>query len=275
MGSRQAYPLRGQWSPSPLARLVQSEQPPSFYLSMSDLMCLMLVCFVVLFSSYRPRPAVCRVLVRSPVPSLVKQAEAAGPIHLLRVGLAPQDAAIAARELNAEGAPDQGLVASNWVAMVEASQGLPPEAAPKGPTLSQLLESLNNSKPEGSELTRGERELTLRLPAEITFDLGSARVKPSMARALGKVARVIRRYRECKVVVTGHTDDLPIHNEKFASNWELSAARAAAVARILMAKGVDPARVTIQGMADTHPLLPNTSEANRRRNRRVEIQLKL
>jgi chemotaxis protein MotB len=79
--------------------------------------------------------------------------------------------------------------------------------------------------------------------------------------------------RDYRIIVSGHTDDIAIHTPRFPSNWELSAARAASVAKFLVSRGVAPQRLIIQGKSKFHPLVANTSDNNRRTNRRVEISL--
>ena len=74
-------------------------------------------------------------------------------------------------------------------------------------------------------------------------------------------------------MITGHTDDRPIHTMVFPSNWELSAGRAAGVAKALIDSGVPSSNLTIQGQAQFRPLVSNDNETNRRVNRRVEISL--
>ena len=77
-----------------------------------------------------------------------------------------------------------------------------------------------------------------------------------------------------KLVVTGHTDNVPIYNEFFASNWELSAARAVSVVHSLLETSqIDKRLVMAVGSADTEPLAPNTNSLNQAANRRVEIKL--
>jgi chemotaxis protein MotB len=75
------------------------------------------------------------------------------------------------------------------------------------------------------------------------------------------------------ILVGGHTDDRPIANARFATNWELSAARATAVARALVGVGVPNARVVAAGFGPYHPRRPNKSDDDRRRNRRIEVLL--
>lgn len=74
------------------------------------------------------------------------------------------------------------------------------------------------------------------------------------------------------VIVEGHTDDRPIHTERFPTNWELSTARATSVLRHLMSIGeVAPERLSAAGFADTRPLAPNVDDPSRTTNRRVEF----
>ncbi|MDR3517725.1 MAG: OmpA family protein [Azospirillaceae bacterium] len=73
--------------------------------------------------------------------------------------------------------------------------------------------------------------------------------------------------------VEGHTDNIPIIGSRFPSNWELSAARAAAVVRVLIDQGVAPGRLTVIGHGDTQPIADNGNEAGRSRNRRVTLTL--
>ena len=72
--------------------------------------------------------------------------------------------------------------------------------------------------------------------------------------------------------IEGHTDDVPIHNAQFASNWDLSTARAMAVAMMLVNEsGVDPQKMSIAGYGQYHPAATNDTPEGRRANRRVDI----
>ena len=75
-----------------------------------------------------------------------------------------------------------------------------------------------------------------------------------------------------RVVVAGHTDNIPISTDWYRSNWELSASRSVTVAHFMLnKKGTDANRLVIEGFADTRSLVPNDSAKNRAINRRVEI----
>jgi len=119
-----------------------------------------------------------------------------------------------------------------------------------------------------------ERGLVISLLSDGTlFDLGSAELKPSARQVLDRVAQVLRAVPN-PVLIEGHSDNLPIRTAQYPSNWELSAARAARVLRYLVQKGGIPSqRLIAAGYADTRPLVPNNSPANRAQNRRVDIAI--
>jgi chemotaxis protein MotB len=123
------------------------------------------------------------------------------------------------------------------------------------------------------DVTRSERGVALRIKENLLFDLGKAELRPYAGPLLRKVAKILKNH-PYTVMVEGHTDDLPISTPKFPSNWELSAARAAAVVRYLVDScGMRPEHLVVMGYADTRPVAPNTSPEGRAKNRRVEFLL--
>ena len=123
--------------------------------------------------------------------------------------------------------------------------------------------------------------VTLDLEADTFFNKGSAKLKEAAYPILRKLAATLKepRYSLFRFEVQGHTDDDPIHTEQFPSNWELSSARASAVARALIAGGLDPTRLRTVGMADIQPRYPNRDAYgnpiphNQQRNRRVLLRM--
>lgn len=115
------------------------------------------------------------------------------------------------------------------------------------------------------------------LQGEVLFDSGSDELTPAgrdfVAGLAAPLAQLLQAEPDEMILIGGHTDDKRIHNDRFPSNWELSTARAVAVARTLAAGGVDPARVVASGFAAFHPRVPNQDDESRRRNRRIEILL--
>lgn len=118
------------------------------------------------------------------------------------------------------------------------------------------------------------RGLVIRLLTDkVLFDSGSAVIKPGADPLLSKISGLVDVDASHPVSVAGNTDDVPISTSQYPSNWELSAARAAAVVRFMTAHGVAPRRLEATGVAGLRPIAPNTTEAGRYRNRRVEIAL--
>ncbi|MCC7410895.1 MAG: OmpA family protein [Gammaproteobacteria bacterium] len=134
-----------------------------------------------------------------------------------------------------------------------------------------LRETLNALLPvDGATVREVTGGVEIELPAGVLFNGGSARVSDAAAPVLAHVAELVAKL-PGTVRVEGHTDDRPIATREFASNWELSAARAAAVVRGLVQRQVAPARLVAVGYADHRPVADNGSREGRARNRRVLI----
>jgi len=120
-----------------------------------------------------------------------------------------------------------------------------------------------------------DRGVVLSMGEHVLFDAGRAEVKPSSSLALDAVAAIVRKS-GCRAVVEGHTDSLPISNARYASNWELSTARATSVLALLSGEhGVAPERVSAAGYAEFRPIATNATPEGRVRNRRVDVVLLL
>lgn len=103
------------------------------------------------------------------------------------------------------------------------------------------------------------------------FDSGSADLRPTSLTAFSRLANLLAR-REYRIRIEGHTDNLPIHNQRFSDNWELSTARATGMTRLLVTSyGYSPERLSAAGYAEFHPVSTNTTEAGRAQNRRLDV----
>ncbi|HUI83925.1 MAG TPA: flagellar motor protein MotB [Candidatus Binatia bacterium] len=103
------------------------------------------------------------------------------------------------------------------------------------------------------------------------FDSGSATIKPGAEDAFGRVALILREH-PCALRIEGHTDNVPIHTTQFASNWELSNARATGLVKTLIEKyGISADRLSAAGYAEFHPVASNSSPKGRQLNRRVDV----
>ncbi len=103
------------------------------------------------------------------------------------------------------------------------------------------------------------------------FDSGSATLRPGAEATLEQIANVLRDLPE-GIRIEGHTDDVPIHNANFPSNWELSTARATEIVKLFITRyHMDPGRLQASGYAQYHPQASNDTAEGRALNRRVDI----
>jgi len=121
------------------------------------------------------------------------------------------------------------------------------------------------------ELIEDRRGLVLAIPEAFAFDNGSADLSDDAALLMSRVGTVLQGVPN-GVRVEGHTDNTPIHTPRFASNWELSTARATrVVAFFVSSAGVPAGRLSAAGYSEFHPRADNGSAEGRARNRRVDI----
>ena len=135
-----------------------------------------------------------------------------------------------------------------------------------------MVESFEEEIKSGAlELVMEEDSVRVRIRENDSFPSGSAQLHRSFYPILGKIANVLREV-EGRIIVAGHTDDVPISTRVFASNWVLSSARAANVVHhFAKVRKLDPERMEIRAYADTKPVAENDTTENKAKNRRVEI----
>jgi chemotaxis protein MotB len=123
----------------------------------------------------------------------------------------------------------------------------------------------------GFDVRTTGRGLVLSFSEAGSFPLGQAVISPAARRVLLVVADAFRD-RPNQIRVEGHTDDVPVRTAVFASNWELSTARATEVVRLLIEEGgIAPERLSAAGYGEHRPRVPNDSPEARARNRRVDL----
>jgi chemotaxis protein MotB len=133
--------------------------------------------------------------------------------------------------------------------------------------LQDLADALSS---ERLELIVDRRGVTLSNPEAGVFAVGRDELSDTAVALMARVANTLSRFSN-PVRVEGHTDDVPIHNLRFASNWDLSAARASRVVELLIARGLEPQRLSATGYSEFHPRVPNTSVQSRAANRRIDL----
>ena len=149
-------------------------------------------------------------------------------------------------------------------------------------TAAQMAKGLENEMRADLEskdvtISNLQGKLTVNILDRVMFDSGEAILKPSGESVMRKVAAILAGHPQLKIHVIGHTDNVPIRPEarnRFASNWELSTARALAAVHFLTEKaGVDPRRVGAVGYGEYRPLADNATAEGRARNRRIAITI--
>jgi chemotaxis protein MotB len=139
--------------------------------------------------------------------------------------------------------------------------------------LQRIREALAKEIESGkAEVERDGARVIIRLAEQGSFRSGSADLQPTFIQLLDQVGKTIAQSNG-RIYIEGHTDNVPVvFNERFKSNWDLSGARAGAVAdRISGVSGIAPGRMSVSGYADTRPLENNNTATGRSRNRRIEI----
>ncbi len=116
-----------------------------------------------------------------------------------------------------------------------------------------------------------QRDIVVSLSNNLLFNTADAKLRPEALPLLDRLAGQLRALPN-EIRVEGHTDNIPLNTDSYASNWELSAARATAVLRYLTERaGLDPARAYAAAYADTRPVLDNRTPEGRAQNRRADI----
>ncbi|MBU6498087.1 MAG: type VI secretion system protein TssL, long form [Rhodospirillales bacterium] len=150
----------------------------------------------------------------------------------------------------------------------------PPPAPPTPGALDKLRTFLKPEIDQGLVSVLGTEEAPLvRIRGTGLFASASAAVEPKFIPLLQRIAAAMNAEKG-SILVTGHTDNQPIHSVRFPSNFALSSARAEA-AKAIIAKGLsDPSRITSEGRADAEPIASNATPQGREMNRRIEVTLR-
>ncbi len=118
-----------------------------------------------------------------------------------------------------------------------------------------------------------EKKVRIVLKQPVLFDSGSAVLKSDAGSILADIGAIIQKTRN-PIDIEGHTDNVPIHTNKYDSNWDLSFDRAYSVIKFMVKDvGISPLRMKTIGYGEYRPLAPNDSEENRGKNRRIEINV--
>lgn len=281
-----------------LVEETSSESEDNLWLiTMTDLMSLLLVCFLMFFviskrhekaaeqAKQQPSAAKSQTIdkettatetstpANTPV-STPEISEMAAAELAKSVPETPAAAASERRIIDKETtATETGTPEISELAAAIAESDMKTAASDQAPALDAFIraQKLENDV----TVTSVNKDIVITMREKVSFVPGSAVILKNTTPVLDKVAELIKRHPSYVVEIDGHTDNLPIHSPLYPSNWELSSARAMSVLQyFIKVKDVDPAGFTVKGNGDSRPIVPNDSPQHRSQNRRVEIRIK-
>ena len=149
-------------------------------------------------------------------------------------------------------------------------------------SIEKLVDQINESnkyirhlvevKSKSDSLNMLKGVVYISLADNMLYKSGSYEINDRAAETLSKIAKIIKDYKDYDVLIEGNTDDVPIKRENIRNNWDLSCLRASSVVQALQNNyGVDPKRLTAGGRGEYNPLLSNSTEVGKQRNRRTQI----
>jgi chemotaxis protein MotB len=122
-------------------------------------------------------------------------------------------------------------------------------------------------------VTISDGRMVLALPTDVLFDSGSARLSKTGKAAITEITQVLKEVPDRRYQIEGHTDNVPIHNSQYRSNWELAAARGLGVVRAMNEAGMDARVLSAASYGEFHPAASNDTAEGRAENRRIEVIL--
>ena len=241
-----------------MARHHQSEHEnhDRWLVSYADFITLLFAFFVVMFATAQTDKAKARQVSES-----VKKALAGQPLSTVVAAMLGSGPPLKGRPPTHDPAPPP--------AAKPDSDGHMAELLPSLEVLSkELAEEIKSGR---MQLSMGPRGLTISFRQAALFPSGEDVIEPAAYASIEKVARAMKLIPN-PARLEGHTDAQPIHNSRFRSNWELSAARSIALLELLTNRFNVPAgQISIAGYADTAPIADNETDDGRSKNRRVDI----
>ncbi|WP_346014568.1 flagellar motor protein MotB [Thiocystis violacea] len=242
---------------------------PEWVMTFADLMSLMMCFFVLLLSFSEMDVLKFKQIAGSMKVAFGVQREIKSAMDV------PKGTSIIAQEFS-PAQPEPTLINEiRQESMDEMKQNLKVEdaaAADAQEKAEELREALKKEIKEGLlEISTIDDQVIIRIREKGSFASASAQVSAAFRAVLTKIGDALNQV-DGKIIIAGHTDDIPIETLEFPSNWVLSAARAAAVAHTMTELGsVDPERIEIRAYGENRPLESNDTAEGRVMNRRVEI----
>ena len=242
---------------------LQHENLERWLISYADFITLLFAFFVVMYAVSSVNEGKYRVLSDTLVAAFNEQPKSMQPINIPNAS-ETGDPSVLVQPEKPSGAP------SSIIDM--------PNAGTSDPTLGEIADDAEKQlqpmiDKDLIKITRNDDWIEIEINTSLLFDIGSAELEDDALPTLRHIAETLKRYPNT-IQVEGFTDNLPINNQLYPSNWELSAARAASVVHLFTNEGVQPERMAAIGYGEYRPVADNTTTEGRRRNRRVVLVIR-
>ena len=252
-------------------RIIIDEAESSWMVTYADLMTLLLVFFVLLFSISTVKKEQFASTIRSfqlaigdtggsliPLPEELIESTIGGPDSLAQQNA---DQLVSLQEVEREESQLPEMPEAEEEDLSYMSNSLKDIFASMG-----MVDAVDVGEPR-------DGKIRIRIKGSVLFKSGDAAFNRHMMPILDSLVELLEKNPEFIMGIQGHTDNIPIDTVKFPSNWELSAIRATTVLRYLVRGGINPERVTATGYGDALPVFPNDTVEQRAKNRRIEFVL--
>ncbi|KWT82634.1 OmpA/MotB family protein [Candidatus Magnetominusculus xianensis] len=244
-------------------------------ITMTDLMSLLLVCFLMFFVITKRQEKSAEKVQQQPVVNhqSVEMETASKEAPVTSVAAAEMTASETSVPESQSTEPASKVIVTESQIVDQAPTVDKTAAADPAPELDAVIRAqrLENDV----TVTTADKGIVLTMRENVTFVPASAVILKKSMPVLDKVSELIKRHPSYVIEIDGHTDNSPINSPLYPSNWELSTARATSVLQyFIKVKGVDPSGFTVKGNGDSRPIAPNDTPHHRALNRRVEIRIK-
>lgn len=246
------------------------EGAPAWLATFADLMSL-LMCFFVLLLSFSEM-------------DLLKYKQVAGSMNMafgiqreIKTDTIPKGTSVIKKEFS-PGKPEPNIINVIKQQTTDDSKKQIDVNTPISKDVQDLLDEIEETfseeiKEELIDIVVFDGSVMIRVREADAFPSGEAEIQPDFIPILEKLEDLVDK-NNGKIIVAGHTDNVPISNSRYPSNWTLSAARAASVVHYLSeVQSIDAERLEIRAYADTQPVSDNDTAENRAKNRRIEINI--
>jgi chemotaxis protein MotB len=240
--------------------IAEEEGAPAWMVTFADLVTLLLVFFVLLFSI-----------------SSIEKERFKSVLSSIQIALNQNSPAV--QQIVIQQSPAVNNIQPETTAQAiipeEPTQDSKKENESDRKNLIQDLEQMILQQRLGNHVyvyTEGDR-IIIRIKGTILFPSGDVELFAEAEPIFEDIRSLFEKYSDYQIAIKGHTDDQPITTARFPSNWELSAVRATTVLRYFIDEGIDAGRMSATGYSSLFPIASNATEEGRAQNRRVEFVL--